>query len=224
MSDFPPYRLPLTNAITFYETSHPLHSTAHRTSNKHGPPCLYCKIGACALKSTATVSGVRPLSRGEGNVWKTRKGNIYTQVYHADICVHTVFVYFYFPHVFLLVFTFCVVMLCHCSSSSWRFDESYCLHLQSSSAREEFERSVTTCQRQSIASPDTCIFNNDSDGTTNFGYPLFVWKSNEENIRFNKNQDGCLIIRTNEEIDLQIKRGDILRYRRAQRLDVLGML
>jgi hypothetical protein len=39
-----------------------------------------------------------------------------------------------------------------------------------------------------------------------------------------KNQDGCLKIRTNEEIDLLIKGGDIFRYRRAQRLDVLGML
>jgi len=39
-----------------------------------------------------------------------------------------------------------------------------------------------------------------------------------------KNQDGCLIIRTNEEIELIIKRGDILRYRRAQRLAVLGLL
>jgi hypothetical protein len=39
-----------------------------------------------------------------------------------------------------------------------------------------------------------------------------------------KNEDACLIIRTNEEIDLLIKCGDILRYRRAHILDVLGML
>jgi hypothetical protein len=121
--------------ITFYVTSHPLHSTAHHTSSKHGPPCLYYKIGACALKS-----------HGEGSDWKTRTGNKHTPAYDADICVvvHTDFVCFYFPHVFLLVVTFCVVMLCHWSSSLWRFDESYSFRLQNPAVREELEMSVTS--------------------------------------------------------------------------------
>jgi len=39
-----------------------------------------------------------------------------------------------------------------------------------------------------------------------------------------KNQDGCLKIRTNEEIGLLINRGDTVRYIKAQRVDVLHML
>jgi hypothetical protein len=60
---------------------------------------------------------------------------VHTQVYYADICVHTVLEYFYLPHIFLFVVTFCVVMLCHWSGSSRLFDESFCLHLQSSAVR-----------------------------------------------------------------------------------------
>jgi hypothetical protein len=50
-------------------------------------------------------------------VLRTRRGNLYTCVYYADICVHKALDYFHFHHAFMFEGMFCVVTLCRWSNS-----------------------------------------------------------------------------------------------------------
>jgi hypothetical protein len=70
----------------------------------------------------------------------------------------------------------------------------------------------------------TCIFSDAADGISNLVTPFLFEKLMGKIYGSIINQDCSWKIRTNKEIGLLIKRRDIERCIRAQRLDVIGIL